>query len=84
MICVPGLDQAAVDRPATSFQVMNRVCISRRYWAAARRWRRGRKCRDIPLNADRNRCAPPWGAEVSHRSLPRPGGLMRVGPRHDA
>jgi hypothetical protein len=30
-----------------------------RYPAAVSRWRRGRKYGDIPLNADRSRCAPP-------------------------
>jgi hypothetical protein len=54
-----GLGQAAVGRPAISFQVVNRVVIWCRYWAAVNRWRRGRKCGDIPLNADTNRCAPP-------------------------
>jgi hypothetical protein len=39
------------------FQVVNRVVISCRYWAAVSRCRQGRKCGDIPLNADRNRCA---------------------------
>jgi ribosomal protein L37E len=51
--------QAVADRPTTSFQVANLVCISCRYPAAVSRCRRGRKCGDIALNADRNRCAPP-------------------------
>jgi hypothetical protein len=51
-------DQAAAGAsPVTWFQVVNRVFISCRYWAAVSRWRRGRKWGDIPLNADRNRCA---------------------------
>jgi integrase len=53
------LGQAVVDRPTTWFQVVNRMAISRWYSLACSRWRRGRKCGDIPLNADRNRCAPP-------------------------
>jgi hypothetical protein len=40
---VSGLIQAAVDRPTTSFQVANRVSISRRYSWADSRCRRGRK-----------------------------------------
>ena len=53
-------DQAAAGAsPVTWFQVVNRVFISCRYWAAVSRWRRGRKWGDIPLNADRNRCALP-------------------------
>jgi hypothetical protein len=52
--------QAAVGAsPVTWFQVVNRVVISWRYWVAVSRWRRGRKCGDIPLNAERNRCALP-------------------------
>jgi len=43
--------------PVTSFQVRNRVPISRRYSSADSRWRPGRKCGDIPLNAERNLCA---------------------------
>ncbi len=49
--------------PVTSFQVVTRVSISHRYSSAVSRWRRGRKCGDIPLKADRNRCACP--AEVN-------------------
>ncbi len=51
--------QAAAGRPTTSFQVAQREVISRQYWTAVSRWRWGRKCGDIPLNADRNRGAPP-------------------------
>jgi hypothetical protein len=40
-------------------QVVNRVVISCRYWVAVSRWRRGLKWGDIPLNADKNRCACP-------------------------
>ena len=50
---------AAGASPVTWFQVVNRVVISCRYWVAVSRWRRGRKCGDIPLNADKNRWAPP-------------------------
>jgi hypothetical protein len=50
---------AAGASPVTWFQVVNLAFISCRYWAAVSRWRRGRKCGDIPLNADRNRWAPP-------------------------
>jgi hypothetical protein len=60
-----GLDQAAVGRPATWFQVVNRVSISRRCSVAPSRWRRGRKCGDIPLNAERNRCARPGSGTFS-------------------
>jgi hypothetical protein len=45
--------------PTTSFQAVNRVFISCRCWAAVSRWRRGRKCGEIPENAERNRYAPP-------------------------
>jgi hypothetical protein len=58
-LCGAWGQAAAAGRPTTSFQVVNRVLISRRYWTAVSRWRRGLKCGDIPLNADRNRCAPP-------------------------
>jgi hypothetical protein len=52
--------QAAVGvSPVTWCQVVNRVVISWRYWAAVSRWRRGRRCGDIRLNTDRNRCACP-------------------------
>ena len=54
-----GLGQAAVALPVTSFQVVNRSAISRRYSLAPSRWRPGRKCGDIPLNADKNRWACP-------------------------
>jgi hypothetical protein len=47
-----------------AFQVVNRSVISRRYSSADGRWRRGRKCGDIPLNADKNRWA--CQAEVNH------------------
>jgi hypothetical protein len=52
--------QAAVGAsPVTWCQVVNRVVISCRYWVAVSRWRRGLKWGDIPLNADKNRCACP-------------------------
>ncbi|MGH3770058.1 MAG: hypothetical protein ACRDRW_01425 [Pseudonocardiaceae bacterium] len=35
------------------------MVISWRYWVAVSRWRRGRKCGDIPLKLDRNRYTPP-------------------------
>jgi hypothetical protein len=54
-----GARTAAVAVPVTWFQVVNRVPISRRYSSAVNRGRRGRKCSDIPLKADRNRCACP-------------------------
>ena len=53
---------AAGVSPVTWFQVVNRVVISCLYWVAVSRWRRGRKWGDIPLNADKNRCAPPGEA----------------------
>jgi hypothetical protein len=37
--------------------------------------RRGRKCGDIPLNAEGNRCACPGRGETCHRSLALAGGL---------
>jgi hypothetical protein len=57
-LCGAG-GHAVAGRPTTSYQVVNRVLISCRYWTAVSRWRRGRKCGDIPLNADKDRCAPP-------------------------
>jgi hypothetical protein len=48
-----------VDRSTTSFQMLNRVSISRRYSEALSRWRRGRKCGEMPENTAKNRCAPP-------------------------
>jgi hypothetical protein len=60
-----GAQAAAVAVPVTSFQVVHRVSISRRYSSADSRWRRGRKCEDIPENAARNRCACP--GEVNFR-----------------
>ena len=50
---------AAGASPVTWFQVVNRVVISCRYWAAVSRCRRGRKWGDMPLKAERNRWAPP-------------------------
>ena len=52
-------NQAAVTVPVTSFQMVNRSAISRRYSSAPSRWRPGRKCGDIPLKADKNRWACP-------------------------
>ena len=52
-----GLCQAAVAVPVTSFHVVNRSAISRRYSSAPSRWRRGRKCGEMPLKADKNRWA---------------------------
>jgi hypothetical protein len=54
-----GLGQTAAGRPTTSFRVAKRAAISCRYRTVVSRWRRGRKCGDIPLNAGRNRCALP-------------------------
>lgn len=44
--------------PMASSHVVNRVSISSRYWTAVSLCRRGRKCADVQLNAERNRCAP--------------------------
>jgi hypothetical protein len=54
-VSLRGLCQAAVAVPVTSFQVVNRLAMSRRYSLAPSGWRPGRKCVDIPLKADRNR-----------------------------
>ena len=51
--------QLARGRPTTSFQGVKRVVISWRYCSALSRWRRGRKCGDMPLKAARKRGAPP-------------------------
>ena len=56
-VCVAG--SAAVAVPVTWFQVVNRSAISRWYSLAPSRWRRGRKCGEMPLKADRNRWACP-------------------------
>ena len=45
--------------PVTSFHTVNRSAISRRYSSAPSRWRRGRKCGEMPLKADKNRWACP-------------------------
>jgi hypothetical protein len=58
VVVAVSLGQAAGRRATTSFQVVNRVFISRRNCWAVSRWRPGRKCGDIPLNADRNLWAP--------------------------
>ena len=63
------LGQAVAGRPTTSFQVAKRVVISCRYWIAVSRWRRGRKCGDIPLNADKNRWAPPGSRKKTRCSF---------------
>lgn len=42
-----------------SHQTANRSVISVRHSAAVSRCRRGRKCGEMLLNADRNRCACP-------------------------
>ena len=47
--------QAAVAMPVIWFQVVNRSVISRRYSATESRWRPGRKCGEMPVNADKNR-----------------------------
>ncbi|GAA2568827.1 hypothetical protein GCM10010398_68380 [Streptomyces fimbriatus] len=39
--------------------VAKRTVISARWSVAVIRWRRGRKWGEVPLNADRNRCAAP-------------------------
>jgi hypothetical protein len=54
--------QAAVGWPVTPVtwsQMAKRTVISARCWGAVIRWRWGRKWGEIPLNADRNRCAAP-------------------------
>ncbi len=53
---VPVHLQAAVV-PVISFQTAKRSAITSRYSAADSRCRRGRKCGEMPLNADRNLCA---------------------------
>jgi hypothetical protein len=54
--------QGAAGRPVTPvicFQMAKRWVISVRWSGAVIRWRRGRKWGEMPLNADRNRWAPP-------------------------
>src|SRR6185369_14723791 len=62
----------------TSRQTVKRSAISARHSGAVSRCRPGRKCGEMPLNADKNRCACPGRCEPLHRSFPLPGGLMRV------
>ena len=62
MARVVAVGQAAVGRPVVPviwFQMVKRRVISRRWSAALRRWRRGRKWGEMPLNAARNRWAAP-------------------------
>lgn len=72
--------QGAVRSP-TSFQAVNRVFISCRCWAAVSRWRRARKCGDIPLNAERNRCALPGERNlfIARSAAWSAGGSSRLG-----
>ena len=54
--------RAAVAWPTTPViccQMARRTVISARWAAAGISWRRRRKWGEMPLNADRNRCAPP-------------------------
>ena len=57
---VPVHVQAAVVvTPVIWFQTVKRSAISWRHPVADSRCRRGRKCGEMRLNADRNRCACP-------------------------
>jgi hypothetical protein len=56
------LFQAAASSAVTSPQTAKRSAISVRHPAALSRWRRGRKCAEIPLQADRNRWA--WRGDL--------------------
>jgi hypothetical protein len=47
--------QAAVSSAVTSRQTAKRSAISVRHWVALNKCR-GRKCAQMPLKADRNRC----------------------------
>ena len=49
--------QAAASSAVTSRQTAKRSSISVRHWVALSRCLRGRKCAEMPLNADRNRWA---------------------------
>jgi hypothetical protein len=49
--------QAAASSAVTSRQTAKRSSISVRHWVALSRCRRGRKCAEMPLKADRNRWA---------------------------
>ena len=49
--------QAAASSAVTSHQTAKRSSISVRHWVALSRCRRGRKCAEMPLKADRNRWA---------------------------
>ena len=58
--------QAALACPVISFQTEKRSLIVARYPVAGSRCRRGRKCGEMPLNADRGRWAPPgeWNPRI--------------------
>ena len=60
---------AVVVTPVISFQPVKRSAISWRHPVADSRCRRGRKCGEMRLNADRNRCACPGEAKEGHRVL---------------
>ena len=69
--------QAAASGAVTTRQTAKRSAISIRHSAALSRCRRGRKCAEMPLKADRNRCAC---RDDLKRFTPfaLSGGLMRV------
>jgi hypothetical protein len=79
--CDQCSQSGGVRSPTTSFQAVNRVFISCRCWAAMSRWRRGRKCGDIPLNAERNRCALPGERNlfIGRSAAWSAGGRSRLG-----
>jgi hypothetical protein len=60
------------------FQTVKRSAISCRHPVADSRCRRGRKCGEMWLNTDRNRCACRGEVNRFHRPLALPGRLMRV------
>jgi hypothetical protein len=74
----PWSFQAAVSSSVTSCQTAKRSTISVRHPVALSRCRRGRKCAEMPLKADRNL----WACRTDLNRFPRPftlsGGLMRI------
>jgi hypothetical protein len=62
-----GVDQVTMETVSvTSFQTWKRSVMVARYSAAESLWRGGRKCGEMPLNADKKRCAPPaeWNRRI--------------------
>jgi len=70
---------AVVVTPVIWFQTVKRSAISWRHPVADSRCRRGRKCGEMRLNADRNRCA--CGGEVNRSSPARVAGPVDASSR---